>query len=66
MKKIHNKNNVPWLKARDGLISTVVSLEFPAELGEVAARHLGEPESDRTDEGISELYKTDRYEYNCG
>ena len=45
MKKIHNKNNVPWLKARDGLISTVVSLGFPAELGEVAARHLGSPKA---------------------
>ena len=45
MKEIHNKNNVPWLKARDGLISTVVSLGFPAELGEVAARHLGSPKA---------------------
>ena len=45
MKKIHNKNNVPWLKARDGLISTVVSIGFSAELGEVAARHLGSPKA---------------------
>ena len=45
MKEIHNKNNVPWLNARDGLISTVVSLGFSAELGEAAARHLGSPKA---------------------
>ena len=45
MKEIQNKNNIPWLNARDGLISTVVSLGFPAELGEVAARHLGSPKA---------------------
>ncbi len=32
-----------WSSARDDLVSTVVSLGFPAELGEAAARHLGSP-----------------------
>ena len=45
MKEIQNKNNIPWLNARDGLISTVVSLGFPAELGEIVARHLGSPKA---------------------
>lgn len=34
-----------WTSARDDLISAVVSLGFPAELGEAAARHLGSPKA---------------------
>ena len=34
-----------WTSARDELVSTVVSLGFPAELGEAAARHLGSPKA---------------------
>ena len=34
-----------WVRARDALVNTIVALGFPAELGEVAARHLGSPKA---------------------
>ena len=37
--------NILWSNARDDLVSAVVSLGFPAELGEAAARHLGSPKA---------------------
>ena len=36
-------NRMLWSSARDDLVMAVVSLGFPAELGEAAARHLGSP-----------------------
>ncbi len=38
-------NNVLWAHARDDLVAAVVSLGFPAELGEAIARHLGSPKA---------------------
>ena len=38
-------NNSLWSSARDDLVSEVVSLGFPAELGEAAAQHLGSPKA---------------------
>ena len=38
-------NQVAWAQARDDLVAAVVSLGFPAELGEAAARHLGSPKA---------------------
>ena len=38
-------NHVAWAQARDDLVAAVVSLGFPAELGEAAARHLGSPKA---------------------
>ena len=32
-----------WSIARDALVSAIVDLGFPAELGEAVARHLGSP-----------------------
>ncbi len=37
--------NILWSNARDDLVSAVVALGFPAELGEAAARHLGSPKA---------------------
>ncbi len=34
-----------WSKARDDLVRNIVSLGFPAELGEAVARHLGSPKA---------------------
>lgn len=38
-------NRMLWSSARDDLVFAVVSLGFPAELGEAAARHLGSPKA---------------------
>lgn len=38
-------NQVLWAQARDNLVAAVVSLGFPAELGEASARHLGSPKA---------------------
>ncbi len=45
MNELHNTNNLSWQAARDSLVAAVVSLGFPAELGEAAARHLGSPKA---------------------
>lgn len=34
-----------WTQAKDALVSIIVELGFPAELGEAAARHLGSPKA---------------------
>lgn len=34
-----------WSIARDALVSAIVNLGFPAELGEAVARHLGSPKA---------------------
>ena len=34
-----------WSIARDALVSAIVDLGFPAELGEAVARHLGSPKA---------------------
>ena len=34
-----------WTRAKDDLVSIIVDLGFPAELGEAAARHLGSPKA---------------------
>ena len=38
-------NQVLWTQARDDLVAAVVSLGFPVELGEAAAKHLGSPKA---------------------
>lgn len=38
-------NNVLWAHARDDLVTVIVSLGFPVELGEAIARHLGSPKA---------------------
>ena len=38
-------NRILWEQSRDALVSVVVSLGFPAELGEMIARHLGSPKA---------------------
>ena len=40
-----NANRRLWARTRDDLVKVVVSLGFPAELGEAAARHLGSPKA---------------------
>ncbi len=45
MKEVNSPNNVLWAHARDDLVKTVVSLDFPVELGEAIARHLGSPKA---------------------
>ena len=34
-----------WEQSRDSLVSIIMSLGFPAELGEMIARHLGSPKA---------------------
>lgn len=34
-----------WIRTKDHLVSAIESLGFPAELGEVIARHLGSPKA---------------------
>ena len=34
-------NRIIWEQSRDALVAVIVSLGFPAELGEMIARHLG-------------------------
>lgn len=34
-----------WEQSRDSLVSMIVMLGFPAELGELIARHLGSPKA---------------------
>ena len=36
-------NRIIWEQSRDDLVAVIVSLGFPAELGEMIARHLGSP-----------------------
>ena len=36
-------NRIIWEQSRDALVAVIVSLGFPAELGEMIARHLGSP-----------------------
>ena len=37
------KEQTIWAEAKNKLVSTVVALGFPAELGEEIAKHLGSP-----------------------
>ena len=39
------ENRMLWEQSRDALVSVIVSLGFPAELGEMIARHLGSPKA---------------------
>ena len=36
-------NRIIWEQSRDALVAVIVSLGFPAELGEMIARHIGSP-----------------------
>ena len=45
MKESASLNQMIWAQARDNLVAAVVSLGFPAELGEATARHLGSPKA---------------------
>ena len=45
MREASAQNHMLWTQARDNLVAAVVSLGFPAELGEAAARHLGSPKA---------------------
>ena len=36
-------NRIIWEQSRDALVAVIVSLGFPAELGEMIARNLGNP-----------------------
>ena len=38
-------NHTLWKLARDNLVSVIVALGFPAELGDAIARHLGSPKA---------------------
>ena len=38
-------SRILWEQSRDALVSIIVSLGFPAELGEMIARHLGNPKA---------------------
>ncbi len=38
-------NRMLWEQSRDSLVSMIVLLGFPAELGELIARHLGSPKA---------------------
>ena len=38
-------NRIIWEQSRDALVAVIVSLGFPAELGEMIARHLGSPKA---------------------
>ena len=38
-------SRIVWEQSRDALVSIIVSLGFPAELGEMIARHLGSPKA---------------------
>lgn len=38
-------SRILWEQSRDALVSIIVSLGFPAELGEMIARHLGSPKA---------------------
>ncbi|MBQ9063746.1 MAG: hypothetical protein IJ121_13165 [Eubacterium sp.] len=38
-----NTNQRQWSRARDELVQAVEALGFPAELGELIAKHLGSP-----------------------
>ena len=40
-----NEAAIQWTRARDDLVRTLVSLGFPPELGNAAARHLGSPKA---------------------
>ena len=45
MKESASPYQMLWSQARDNLVAAVVSLGFPAELGEAAAKHLGSPKA---------------------
>ncbi len=38
-------NHCLWARSRDELVSEIVNLGFPGELGEAIARHLGSPKA---------------------
>ena len=38
-------SRILWEQSRDTLVSVIMSLGFPAELGEMIARHLGSPKA---------------------
>lgn len=38
-------NHSLWARSRDELVSEIVNLGFPGELGEAIARHLGSPKA---------------------
>ena len=38
-------SRILWEQSRDSLVSTVIRLGFPAELGHLIARHLGSPKA---------------------
>ena len=38
-------SRIIWEQSRDALVAVIVSLGFPAELGEMIARHLGSPKA---------------------
>ena len=38
-------SRILWEQSRDAVVSIIVSLGFPAELGEMIARHLGSPKA---------------------
>lgn len=41
------KSSTDWANARDTLVSAIVDLGFPAELGDAVAKHLGSPKAIR-------------------
>ena len=38
-------HNIQWNMSRDGLVTAIVTLGFPEELGDAIARHLGSPKA---------------------
>ena len=40
-----SQNRSEWVEAKERLVSTVMSIGFPAELGEQIARELGSPKA---------------------
>ena len=45
MREVSAQNHILWAQARGDLVAAVVSLGFPVELGEAAAKHLGSPKA---------------------
>ena len=42
---LNSESKIIWEQSRDSLVSMIVLLGFPAELGELIARHLGSPKA---------------------
>ncbi|MBQ1552391.1 MAG: hypothetical protein IIZ66_02495, partial [Clostridia bacterium] len=40
-----NANHRLWARTRDDLVTVIESLGFPAQLGDIIARHLGSPKA---------------------